>query len=183
MGRDIMSIDTVTQVKQELVNQGVDLSGPCGAFKITKRVAWALRGENAGLFIKTSGNNCDGYATDIIAYPTGVIFDILGDGGGMNIPQWPSTGEQNDPARYHPAIDPGDAPTPPPVPPTPTPEPPVDLEPILLRLTAIEHVNLILIARIIALEMASTTQPETYDVNTSRTWGHSHVIHFTVPKK
>lgn len=136
-----MSQALVEQVKAQLVAQGMNLSGPCGAFAITKRVAWALRATGAGLLAKPTGNNCDGYATDIICYPDGRIRDILGDGGGANTPQWPD-GELEivDPSRYLAAIDPGDTPipTPEPVPtplPTPTPLPPVvDLSPVLAKL-------------------------------------------------
>lgn len=132
--------DVVQTVKTTLTNQHVDLSGSCGAFDITKHVAWLLKGEGAGLLVKTSGNNCEGYATDIIAYPDGRIFDILIDGGASNGPSWNPDGTV-DPSRYHVAIDPGDAPGPPqPSPtPTPTPAPTVDLAPILQRLDTIEQ--------------------------------------------
>ena len=83
-----MSLQLVTAIKNQLLAQGVDLAGPCGAFAITKRVAWALRSTGAGLLSKRSGNHCDGYATDILCYPTGQIRDILGDGGGANTPLW-----------------------------------------------------------------------------------------------
>lgn len=137
-----MSQALVTAIKNELLAAGRDLSGPCGAFAITKRVAWALHGTGAGLLAKPSGNNCDGYATDIVCYPDGRIRDILGDGGGANTPQWPE-GELEvvDPARYRFAIDPGDAPTPVPPPvPTPVPPPPGgDLGMLLARLEAIDQ--------------------------------------------
>ncbi len=77
----------VSSVKADLVAQGVNLSN-CGAFEITKRVAWELKGESAGLLKKPGGSNCQGFATDIIAYPDGYIYDTLGDGGGANNPQW-----------------------------------------------------------------------------------------------
>jgi hypothetical protein len=130
--------ETVEQVKADLVARGEDMSGPCGAFKITKRVAWALRDSGAGLLSKPSGNNCEGYATDVICYPDGRTFDILIDGGGQNGPTW----EQHHPhdpavaARYRPAIDPGDGPQPEPEPePEPEPQPqPVDLSAVLAQL-------------------------------------------------
>jgi hypothetical protein len=75
-------------IKQDLLSRGVNLSGPCGAFEITKRVAWQLRAEGAGLLSKPAGNNCEGYATDYIVFRNGPSFDILGDGGGANNPQW-----------------------------------------------------------------------------------------------
>src|SRR5258706_3387516 len=80
--------DVVTAVKAELQAHGQDLAGPCGAFQITKRVAWRLRSEGAGLLSKPSGNNCDGYAVDYVTYPDGSGVDILGDAGGANSPGW-----------------------------------------------------------------------------------------------
>ncbi len=123
--------DTVRMVKDELVARGADLSGGCGAFQITKRVAWLLRSQGYRLLWKGGGFNCDGYATDyLISLPSGVGFDILGDGGGQNAPQW--IGPEDDPglvarnlANYREASDPGDAVTPAPVPPAPVPVPPV----------------------------------------------------------
>jgi hypothetical protein len=135
--------ETVEQVKADLVARGVDLSGPCGAFQITRRVAWALRDSGAGLLEKRSGNNCEGYATDVICYPDGSTFDILEDGGGINKPRW-AQHIPHDPAvaaRYRPAIDPGDGPKPEPEPepePEPKPEPkPVDLSALLAQ---IQHI-------------------------------------------
>ena len=95
----------VAGVKAQLQARGVDLTGPCGAFAITKRVAWGLRATGAGLLSKPSGNNCDGFAVDIVAFPTGMIVDILGDAGNGNTPLW-NTGEPVDAARYRPAVDP-----------------------------------------------------------------------------
>lgn len=92
-----MSAAYVAAVKAQLEREGLSLSGPCGAFRITKRVAWGLRDGGAGLLSKTSGNNCDGYATDIIVYRDGRAFDILGDGGNANVPNWLPT-DVDDPA-------------------------------------------------------------------------------------
>ena len=110
-------LDTVQAVKASFAGQ--DLAGPCGAFKITKRVAWELRNSGAGLLYKPTGNNCEERATDIIAYPDGHIFDILGDGGGANTPMWNDAGFV-DANRWRMAVDPGDTPPPPPPPPPPT---------------------------------------------------------------
>jgi len=128
--------DLVATIKAQLDAQHVDLSGPCGAFAITKRVAWALRSEGAGLLDKPGGNQCDGYATDIVMYPDGRLVDILGDGGGANTPGWTVTGEIRPTSQYRPAIDPGDVvdpPAPPDNPPKP-PESPDALLTILLNL-------------------------------------------------
>jgi hypothetical protein len=112
--------DIVAAVKAELERRGVNLSGPCGAFAITKRVAWALRGEGAGLLSKPAGNNCEGYSVDYIVYPDGSSADILTDAGGANSPSWGSNPPDTDfIGRYRPAVDPGDSPPPPPPPPPP----------------------------------------------------------------
>jgi hypothetical protein len=97
--------DVVAQAKDDLENAGHDLSGPCGAFSIVKLAAWRMGG-GAGLLSKPSGNNCEGYSTDIIVYPDGRIYDVLVDGGGRNGPAWGDAGVV-DPARYRPAADPG----------------------------------------------------------------------------
>jgi len=131
-----MSLKLVQQVKAQLEAKGLDLSGPCGAFAIVKRVAWLLRDSGAGLLDKPAGNNCNGYAVDIVCYPNGKIRDILGDAGGANIPQW-QDGELEvvDPGRYRMALDPGDEPLPSPPLPTPTPQPPsVEVAHLLIAL-------------------------------------------------
>lgn len=98
----------VSQVKADLVSRGVSLVGNCGAFEITKRVAWGLRDAGAGLQIKTSGANCNGFAVGIVMFPTGRAVDILGDAGGANNPQW-SEISPLDVALYSLPTDPGDA--------------------------------------------------------------------------
>lgn len=87
-----MSIEVVKRIKAELEAAGVNLSGPCGAFEITNRVALAL---GAGVLEKTGGNNCRGRSVDYIVFAAGPAYDILGDAGGANIPQF---NQDNDPA-------------------------------------------------------------------------------------
>lgn len=96
----------VAAVKTQLISEGVDISGACGAFQITKRVAWGLKDSGAGLLSKPSGNNCEGYATDIVIYQDGRAFDILGDGGGANIPNWQSTDVDDPSGRWRPPVQP-----------------------------------------------------------------------------
>ncbi|MDP3763912.1 MAG: hypothetical protein Q8Q92_04745 [bacterium] len=82
-------------------------------FEITKRAAWKLKDEGAGLLDKPSGNNCQGYSVDIIVFPDGYIYDILNgtvpDGNG---PMWnpagcgPVSGDGTCSDRYRPAIAP-----------------------------------------------------------------------------
>jgi hypothetical protein len=106
-----MSRELVQRIKDELVARNVPLSGPCGAFEITKRVAWALRGEGYGLLGgKTlAQNGCtvgsERYSVDWILKPTGMGRDVLRDAGGANEPQW-NNEEQADPAHWRPPIDP-----------------------------------------------------------------------------
>ncbi len=93
-----MSAAIVAAVKAELVAKGVSLVGPCGAYDITRRVAWRLKDSGAGLLDKPSGTNCDGYATDIIAYQDGRIVDCLANAGGLELNGQPIPGTGNDPA-------------------------------------------------------------------------------------
>jgi len=97
----------VSAIKAWLISQQVNLTGPCGAFAITRRVAWGLRDQGAGLLSKPSGNNCEGYATDIVMFRDagGDIIDILGDGGNQNNPMWSVT-DRVDLARWRPPVQP-----------------------------------------------------------------------------
>ena len=100
-----MNAAYVGAVKAQLEAQGVNLLGPCGAFQITKRVAWGLRARGAGLLSKPGGNNCDGYATDIVAWPDRA-YDILSDGGNTNGPNWNETDVEDLAGRWRPAVQP-----------------------------------------------------------------------------
>jgi hypothetical protein len=115
----------VERAKQDLLTAGVDISGPCGAWRITNLAAWRLQqiGDAAGLLSKPDGNNCAGYAVDIIAYPDGAIYDVLIASGDLNGPAWQEVGVV-DLARWRPAVFPAyyvEAPAPPD---PPDPEPP-----------------------------------------------------------
>src|SRR5690349_16461832 len=100
----------VADAKAQLVQQGVNIVGSCGAFEITKRVAWRLRGEGAGLLGGKSGaqNRCGEYAVDIVMFPDGRYFDILVDSGTTNQPAWGGPNE-GDPRLWRGPIDPGGA--------------------------------------------------------------------------
>jgi len=100
-----LSVEYVRAIKQQLERDGVNLIGPCGAFAITKRVAWGLRGAGAGLLSKPGGNNCDGYATDIVCWPDRA-YDVLSDGGATNGPTWNETGVDDLRARWRPPVQP-----------------------------------------------------------------------------
>jgi hypothetical protein len=95
--------DIVAKAKADLQAKGVDLTGACGAFRILNLVAQRLPG--FGLLRKGGGNRAvpqpdgsclsgeqtgePGFATDyLIDRATFFGYDILGDGGGANTPQW-----------------------------------------------------------------------------------------------
>lgn len=125
----IAQVEIVAAVKNDLVARGVNLQGACGAFEITKRVAWVLRAQGAGLLSKPTGNNCQGYADGFITYVDGSGVDIIGDAGGQNIPTW----QVSEPpgallGRWRAPFDPLDSVTPPVTPPGPVTPPTAGLE-------------------------------------------------------
>jgi hypothetical protein len=103
-----MSQEVVERIKQNLVDRGVNLKGPCGAFEIIKRVVWFFRHEGAGLVLKPGGNNCKGYSVDWIVFKDGRGGDILGDAGNTNSPRWDIHEGVEEAARWAPPIDPLD---------------------------------------------------------------------------
>jgi hypothetical protein len=83
------------------------------AFEVTKRVAWALRGEGAGLLIKNGGDNIvawQGYlfSASRIVYPDGRLVKVISDAGpgGANGASWQDNGDYVDRNLYLPAMDP-----------------------------------------------------------------------------
>jgi hypothetical protein len=84
------------------------------AFEVTKRVAWALRGEGAGLLLKPGGENIAAWQGNLfsasrIVYPDGHLYKVIYDAGpgGANGASWQDEGV--DPAlrsRYFPPMDP-----------------------------------------------------------------------------
>ena len=109
------SCDSLVNDKQKLVECIHAAVNPASgsaeaAFEVTKRVAWALRGEGAGELIKNGGENIvswQGYsfAAGRICYPDGHIYKVVSDVGGANGPSWQDNGFV-DPKLYVPAIDP-----------------------------------------------------------------------------
>lgn len=158
------SPELVDRIKRTLESRGVDLRGADGAFQITKRVAWELRGEGAGLLSKPGGNNSGGFAVDVIAYPNGHIFDILVGSGDVNGPAWQDAGEV-DASRYRQAIDPGDdvPPIEPPIVEPPT-LPPAD--PQLLERLVAATTNMT-----IAIELLATRLEEIEKTGVRVKWG------------
>ena len=97
----------LSQCVHDAVNSG---PGVEQAFEVTKRIAWLLRGQGAGLLIKNGGENSvswKGYsvAAGRICYPDGHIIKVLTDVGGGNGAGWADNGyvERN---LYVPAISP-----------------------------------------------------------------------------
>jgi hypothetical protein len=105
MWRTMTKVELVAQIKADLVARGVNLTGPCGAFAITRPLAWALRDEGYGLVHKEPGQNgCDAngdrFAIDALMLKDGQTFDVLVSAGGEedhnkqpipgtgNIPAW-----------------------------------------------------------------------------------------------
>src|SRR4051812_13288936 len=121
-----MSLNVVQRVKADLVARGISLDGDCGAFQITKRVAWELRGQGFGLLDKQGGSNCGGFAKDIVMRADGQLFDILVDAGGDNRPAWQES-DKVAPERFRTATDPGDVVIPPIEPPIDPPADEIDL--------------------------------------------------------
>jgi hypothetical protein len=83
------------------------------AFEVTKRVAWGLRGEGAGLLIKNGGENIAAwrgylFSSSRIVYPNGRLVKVIFDAGpgGANGPSWQDAGDFVDPSLYVPAMDP-----------------------------------------------------------------------------
>lgn len=90
-----------------------------------------------GVLIKTTGNNCDGLACDIICIGNGPgqrQFDVLGDEGGESVPGW---GEVPVPTVRECVVPSSTVPTPPVPTPQPTPTPTPDPQ-ILAALARIE---------------------------------------------
>ena len=128
----------VAQAKADLAAAGRDPHSACGAAEITNLAAWRMQNEGAGLLDKPTGNNCQGYAVDIIAYRDGQIYDVLVNAETQNIPAWqPLT--PVDPARWRPPVYPSYYPGPiePPVDPPPVEPPPTS--PLEARVARLEQ--------------------------------------------
>lgn len=154
--------DLVATVTAQLRAQGADLSGACGAFAITKRVAWLLQGEGVGLLSKPAGNNCEGYAVDYLVYQDGIGVDILQDAGGQNGATWQADFDAALLGRWRAPVDPGGSPVPPvvvpPVPPVVV-TPPVNLDQ-LMRAQRIENNTQQLLAAVAEVKAITTETRE-----------------------
>jgi hypothetical protein len=94
------------------IHEHIKPTDPQSAFEITKRVAWGLRAEGAGLLVKSDGENVvswQGYnfSAGRISFPDGSVMKVVTDvgvGGQMDA-SWTVDGFV-DPSLYVPAIDP-----------------------------------------------------------------------------
>ena len=113
---DTSQCNSLTGDKGALVACIRNLINPGGdevlAFEVTKRVAWTLRGEGAGLLVKNGGENIiswKGYSFSLsrICYPDGHIYKVLSDAGpgGTNGATW-ADNDYVDKSLYVPAINP-----------------------------------------------------------------------------
>jgi hypothetical protein len=81
-----------------------------GAFEVTKRVAWLLRGSGGGLLLKPGGENIitwkgRSFSAGRICFPDGHIYKVLSDVPTTNGPSWQDNAFV-DRSLYVPAIDP-----------------------------------------------------------------------------
>lgn len=170
--------DVVAQVKNELLARGENLSGTCGAFKITSEVGTRLAAEGWG-YVHSDGNGCprpgENYRADTLMQPNGYTIDILrlsesnnGDVSNplaYNIPDWSQTGNQN-PANWRspfalapPVPQPFPTPTPVPAPwPAPLPVPTLDLTGVYDRLNSLAQQAERIYADMVARDQARAAQ-------------------------
>ena len=78
----------IEAVKADLRRRGISMSGDCGAFEITRRVAWAFRDRGAGLESKNYGRQCQWFSQDIVLFNNCTSIDILVGGGSENGAAW-----------------------------------------------------------------------------------------------
>lgn len=78
----------VAFVIADLKTRGISIQGDCGAFEVTKRVAWNFRERGAGLERKTAGRRCEDASIDIVLWNDGRSIDMLVGAGVDNGPTW-----------------------------------------------------------------------------------------------
>lgn len=82
----------VEAVIADLRQRGIPMAGDCGAFEITRRVAWNFRNRGAGLERKPGGRNCQGHSIDIVIFTDGQTVDMLIGAGVDNGATWQEHG-------------------------------------------------------------------------------------------
>lgn len=99
----------VQQAKDDLITEGVDLSGACGGFEIVKRAVQYIAPSDpaVGLLYKPTGTNCMSYSIDRICFNDGWLYDVLFNADAAlaadKTPQWNFDGTV-DPSLYRPPI-------------------------------------------------------------------------------
>ena len=85
------------------------LTGPERAHRIVNAVAWELRDEGAGLFLKTGGARFADRSIDVIIFKGGETFDVLRDAEGKAEPAWGRTKPtgMGDNKKWRAPVDPG----------------------------------------------------------------------------
>lgn len=145
----------VRETWTELRTAGYNLSDggdsmPCNNFLLVRAVVTKLKAEGAGALQKTTGTRCEfegeSYAKDIVAYPDGRIFDIIGVGPvtGSFDPHWDAK-DPVEPSRWR-ALPPfmvgGPTPAPTPdLPPQGQPAPTIDLSAVIAEIRAVYAQN------------------------------------------
>lgn len=173
----------VRQAWTDLRTAGYNLSDggdttPCSNFLLVRLVATRLRSEGAGALQKSGGTVCtfegESYAKDIVAYPDGQIYDVIGTGPetGSYDPHWDAK-DPVDPVRWR-QVKAFDvvAPTPSPDPqpsPQPQPAPTIDIAAVIAEIKASTNLEQLaytdLVKRLEALDRANFTQiKEVYDL-------------------
>ena len=94
------------------IHDHINPTDPASVFEVTKRVAWGLRDEGAGLLVKNDGENVvswqgQNFSAGRICFPDGSVMKVITDvgSGGQNYASWTVNGFV-DPSLYVPAIDP-----------------------------------------------------------------------------
>lgn len=188
-----MSIPNHLDVVQAARTYYAAYAGPQRAYLIVNKVAWDLRAEGAGMFFKDSGTAYLQRSLDIVIYkPAGETFDILGSAETDAVPQWNRTAPTGfgDVARWRQAVDPATI---------EHPDPPDDLTARVEALEAdskkqAEQIRILgdqmgllqsdilsLTERVTALEAHPATPCTVQDVQTSRSFGHTHKVKVCLP--
>lgn len=82
----------IATAKDELLAEGRQFPDPnatdeCFRFEIVERAVSKI-GNGAGFLDKSGGNNCKGFAVDIIAFSDGYIYDVLSGEEDGSVPAW-----------------------------------------------------------------------------------------------
>jgi hypothetical protein len=123
----------VQAARADIVGRGLDVdASECNRFEVLKRAASIIArvDPDVGLLSKPTGNNCEGYAVDVLCWKDGIIVDCLGAGrDGPCTALWQENPNPVDPGRWRPPVLEREQPAPVPAPPAAPPDVP-DTPPI-----------------------------------------------------